>query len=167
VNYVQMFYDQFSITFHIYLAIHCEVWSQVDMALSCTDPDWHLQHGCLMCMFEFSQPDECLLYPTSLSTMDGNNSAKHITNTSSADHCIFPSRYMIPPDQVDIFKDDAQLCPGEYRAKQLTSYINNWKAANSTNENTVHVFEQIGIFLSACQHGIVQTVTGMRHSGEL
>ncbi|KAG1761239.1 hypothetical protein EDD22DRAFT_980308 [Suillus occidentalis] len=29
------------------------------------------------------------------------------------------------------------------------------------------VFEQTGIFLSACQHGIVQTVTEMCHSGEL
>jgi hypothetical protein len=36
-----------------------------------------------------------------------------------------------------------------------------------TDENTVHVFEQTNIFLSACWHGIVQTVTEMCRSGEL
>jgi hypothetical protein len=38
--------------------------------------------------------------------MDGNNSAKRMANASSADLHIFPSRYMIPLDQVDVFKDD-------------------------------------------------------------
>jgi len=99
--------------------------------------------------------------------MDGNNSAKRMANAGSADLRIFPSRYMIPPDQVDVFKDDVRLRPGERGADQLTFCTDNWKAANSTEENTVRVFEQTGIFLSACRHGIIQTVTEMRRSGEL
>ncbi|KAG1785615.1 uncharacterized protein HD556DRAFT_1217094, partial [Suillus plorans] len=106
VNYTQTFRDQFSITFNIYLTILRSVWSQVDMALGRTDPDWRLRHGCPPCTFEVSQPNECPLYPTSLKAMDGNNSAKHMANAGSADLRIFPSRYMIPPDQVDVFKDD-------------------------------------------------------------
>jgi hypothetical protein len=74
---------------------------------------------------------------------------------------------MIPLDQVDVFKDDVWLRPGERRADQLTFCTDNWKAANSTEENTVRVFEQTGIFLSACRHGMIQTVTEMRRSGEL
>ncbi|KAG2042380.1 hypothetical protein BDR03DRAFT_1006782 [Suillus americanus] len=149
VNYAQTFRDQFSITFDIYLTILRSVRSQVDMALGRTDPDWRLRHGCPPCTFE--QPNECLLYPASLKAMDGNNSAKRMANAGSADLRIFPSRYMIPPDQVDVFKDDVRLRP----------------AANSTEENTVRVFEQTGLFLSARRHGIIQTVTEMRRSGEL
>ncbi|KAG2085421.1 hypothetical protein BD769DRAFT_1374346 [Suillus cothurnatus] len=167
VNYAQTFRDQFSIAFDIYLTILRSVRSQVDTALGRTDPDWRLRHGCPPCTFEVSQPNECPLYPASLKAMDGNNSAKRMANAGSADLRIFPSRYMIPPDQVDVFKDDVRLRPGERGADQLTFCTDNWKAANSTEENTVRVFEQTGIFLSACRHGIIQTVTEMRRSGEL
>ncbi|KAG2357428.1 hypothetical protein BDR07DRAFT_1490693 [Suillus spraguei] len=121
--------------------------SQVDMALGRTDPDWRLRHGCPPCTFE--QPNECLLYPASLKAMDGNNSAKHMANAG-----------------IDMFKDDVRLRPGERGADQLTFCTDNWKAANSTEENTVRVFEQTGIF-SLCRHGIIQTVTEMHRSGSL
>jgi hypothetical protein len=132
----------------------------------------HLRSACYFLKTSLSnlfqkQPNECLLYPASLRAMDGNNSAKCMVNAGSTDCCIFPSRYMIPPDQVDIFKDDVQLCPGECGVKQPTSCTDHWKAANSTDGNTVHVFEQTNIFLSARRHGIVQTVTEMCCSGEL
>ncbi|KAG1862471.1 hypothetical protein C8R48DRAFT_673269 [Suillus tomentosus] len=141
VNYAQTFRDQFLIAFNIYLTILHSVWSQVDMALGRTDPDWHLRHGCLPCTFE--QPNECPLYPASLKAMDGNNSVKHMANAGSADLCIFPSRYMIPLDQVDMFKDDIQLRPGECRADQLTFCTDNWKATNSTEENTMRRFGEL------------------------
>ncbi|KAG2057304.1 hypothetical protein BDR06DRAFT_1037554 [Suillus hirtellus] len=66
-------------------------------------------------------------------------------------------------EDVDKFKDDVHLCPGEW------SIGNESQAAKSTSgsENTVHVFEQTGIFLSACWHGIIQALTEMRHSEEL
>ncbi|KAG1846441.1 hypothetical protein F4604DRAFT_1688384 [Suillus subluteus] len=38
---------------------------------------------------------------------------------------------------------------------------------NSLNENTVSIFNQTGIFVSACRHGIVQTLVEMCKSGEL
>ncbi|KAG2063861.1 hypothetical protein BDR04DRAFT_1122967 [Suillus decipiens] len=124
---------------------------------------WHSAAQILTGAFDMVVCHACL----SLKAMDGNNSAKHMANAGSADLCIFPSRYMIPLDQVDMFKDDIQLHPGEHGADQLTFCTDNWKAANSTEENTVHVFEQTDIFLSACQHGIIQMVTEMRRSGEL
>ncbi|KAG1753439.1 hypothetical protein EDB19DRAFT_1903100 [Suillus lakei] len=58
-------------------------------------------------------------------------------------------------EDVDVFKDDVCLCPGERGTDTDTNNplacTDNWKAANSTNENTVSVFEQ----------------TEMRCSGEL
>jgi hypothetical protein len=115
----------------------------------------HLRSACYFLKTSLSnlfqkQPNECPLYPASLGAMDGNNSAKHMVNAGSADPRIFPSRYMIPPDQVVIFKDDVRLHPGERGVEQPTSCTDHWKAANLTDENTVHVFEQTNIFLSAC-----------------
>jgi len=102
--------------------------------------------------------------------MDGNTSAKRMENVGHADRRVFPSRYMIPPHDVDVFRDDVRLRPGE-RDDSLVDKVadctDNWKAANSTDEDTVRVFEQTGIFLSACRHGIIQTVVEMRRSGEL
>ncbi|KAG2044044.1 hypothetical protein BDR03DRAFT_930786 [Suillus americanus] len=34
-------------------------------------------------------------------------------------------------------------------------------------ENTTNVFEQTGVFVSACRHGIIQTLVEMRRSGKL
>ncbi|KAF9240488.1 hypothetical protein BU15DRAFT_74070 [Melanogaster broomeanus] len=95
-----------------------------------------------------------------------------VTNAGYADQRVFQSRYMISPSQVDVFKDNIQLHPGARQAPEQSdsdpaSCTDNWKAANSTDENTIQVFEQTGIFLSACCHGIVQTLAEMRHSGEL
>jgi len=97
--------------------------------------------------------------------MDGNTSAKCMDNAGHADHRTFPSMYMIPWHDVDIFRDDVRLRPGERDSSQVdrgADCTENWKAASSTNEDTVCVFEQTGIFLSACRHGIVQTVVEMQ-----
>jgi hypothetical protein len=117
------------------------------------------------------QDNEPPLEPASLTSMDGNNSAKRMARAGHADQRCFASRYMIGPHEVDAFKDDVRLRPGEQGTKQtewtVTSCTENWRATNSTDENTVKVFEQTGIFLSACRHGIIQTLAEMRHSGEL
>ncbi|KAG2337903.1 hypothetical protein BDR05DRAFT_1004689 [Suillus weaverae] len=103
--------------------------------------------------------------------MDGNNSAKQMATAGHADHCKFTSRYMITSEDVEVFKDDIRLCPGEWNTDSDTNTplacTDNWKAANSTTENTVNIFEQTGIFLSVCRHGMVQTIAEMQYSGEL
>ena len=102
--------------------------------------------------------------------MDGNISAKRMENAGHADRRVFPSMYMILPHDVDTFRDNVHLWPGEHDGSlvdKATDCMDNWKAANSTDKDTVHVFEQTGIFLSACRHGIIQTMVEMRRSGEL
>ncbi|KAG1729220.1 uncharacterized protein EDB91DRAFT_1085831 [Suillus paluster] len=169
VTYVPTFQEQFSDTFDIYLTILHEIRSCTDTALGQTELNWHLCHSCPACTFK--QPDEPTLYLESLKAMDGNNSAKRMTTAGHTDHCKFMSHYMITSEDIDAFKDDVHLHPGEWGtdsdANNPLACTDNWKAANSTNKNTVSVFEQTGIFLSACRHGMIQTITEMRHSGEL
>ncbi|KIK34196.1 hypothetical protein CY34DRAFT_98437 [Suillus luteus UH-Slu-Lm8-n1] len=137
--------------------------------LGWTEPNWHLRHSCPACTFE--QSDEPALYPASLKAMDGNNLAKRMATAGHADHRKFTSQYMITSEDVEVFKDDVHLRPGERGADSDANTplacTDNWKAANSTTENTVKIFEQTGIFLSACRHGMVQTIAEMWYSGEL
>ncbi|KAG2032361.1 hypothetical protein BDR03DRAFT_936026 [Suillus americanus] len=140
VTYIKIFREQFAIAFDVYLAIIREIQSCIDV-----------------------QPDEVALFPASLRAMDGNNSAKRMDNVGYTDRRIYPSRYMITSEDVDNVGDES-VQPNE----SLTC-TDNWQAANSTSgsKNTVCVFKQTGIFLSACRHGIIQTLTEMRRSGEL
>jgi hypothetical protein len=112
--------------------------------------------------------------------MDGNNSMKHIDGSGHADERVFMSDYHIAPDKVDVFKDDvtkrtstkprpspdagASPCEGDD-----TICADHWQAANSTSleSQMTQVFEQCGGFVSACRHGLIETLIEMKHSGEL
>lgn len=101
--------------------------------------------------------------------MDGNNSAKWMDHAGHADSCVFPSMYMIPRADVDMFKDDVHMQPGQHGNAEHHDggCADTWQAASAVDEDTVKVFEQTGIFLSACRHGIILTCAEMLHSGEL
>ena len=101
--------------------------------------------------------------------MDGNNSAKRMDNAGHADHRIFPSTYMISRADVDKFKDDVRTRPGLRGSAEHDGggCADTWQAASAVDEDTVKVFEQTGIFLSACRHGIILTCAEMLRSGEL
>ena len=101
--------------------------------------------------------------------MDGNNSAKHMDHAGHADRRIFPSTYMISRTEVDMFKDDVRTRPGQHGNAEHDGggCADTWQAASAVDEDTVKVFEQTGIFLSACRHGIILTCAEMLRSGEL
>ena len=101
--------------------------------------------------------------------MDGNNSAKRMDNVGHADRRIFPSTYMISRTEVDMFKDDVRTRPGQRGNAEHREggCADTWQAATAVDEDTVKVFEQTGIFLSACRHGIILTCAEMLRSGEL
>lgn len=100
--------------------------------------------------------------PSSLKAMDGNNSTKQMDCAGHADHHIFPSTYMISRADVDMFKDDMHMHPGHHGNAEhhdAGGCADTW--------HTVKVFEQTGIFLLACRHGMILTCAEMLHSGEL
>ena len=102
--------------------------------------------------------------------MDGNNSAKRMDHAGHADRRIFPSTYMISRADVDTFKNDVRMRPGQRGNTEHHDgggCADTWQAASAVDEDTVKLFEQTGIFLSACRHGIILTCAEMLHSGEL
>lgn len=110
-----------------------------------------------------------MLSPARLHAMDGNFSAKWLDGSGSADPRFFRSWYFISEAEVDQFKDDVRHCPGEHQAAELATgaCTENWTAAKATEENKITVFDQTGIFLVACRHGIIECITEMKCSGEL
>ncbi|THH00432.1 hypothetical protein EW026_g2103 [Hermanssonia centrifuga] len=124
-----------------------------------------------------------ILKPARMHGMDGNNSVKRMIDSGHADERVFTSPLFISPEEVNVFKDDVKDKPGKATAKKKrkdqavieppegdsSSCAERWNAskASAAADETVHTFEQTGIFLSACRHGIVETVAEMRRSGEL
>ncbi|KAG1800058.1 hypothetical protein EV424DRAFT_1587758, partial [Suillus variegatus] len=148
----------------------------VDQALGRDTPDWRMLHACPAC--NYKQPDEPPLYPARLDAFDGNNSLKRVDGSGHADEHFFQSSYLIPAAEVDLFKDDVRLRPGATAGNEThlsnvptsdgsTTCTENWKVANTTSENSTNVFDQTGVFVSACRHGIIQTLVELRRSGEL
>ncbi|PSR73315.1 hypothetical protein PHLCEN_2v10843 [Hermanssonia centrifuga] len=128
-----------------------------------------------------------ILVPDRMHAMDGNSSVKRMTGSGHADERVLASHLFISPEDVDIFKDDVKNKPGKEPATRQkrpgkksdrvesdridapTACADRWGAtvAGGASDETVQMFEQTGIFLCACRHGIVESVAEMRHSGEL
>lgn len=54
------------------------------------------------------------------------------------------------------------------RAKQLEACVKNWKAASSEDKKKMWgVFDEAGVFASACRHGLILWIADMLRSGEL
>ncbi|KAG2744462.1 hypothetical protein P692DRAFT_20850415 [Suillus brevipes Sb2] len=159
-TYFQFLRDQFAVAFDMYLTILREVKTLVDQALGRDTPHWHMLHACPAC--NYKQPDEPPLYPVRLDAFNGNNSLKRVDGSGHADECVFQSTYLIPAGEVDLFKDDDDAA-----SSNNSTCTENWKVANTTSENSINVFDQTGVFVSACRHGIIQTLVELRRSGEL
>jgi len=108
--------------------------------------------------------------------MDDGNSAKWVDGSGHADERVFLSDYHISCEVVDRFKDDIAHHSKQHTAAQPQSVVDgskletcteNWKITNTLQDSTVKVFEQTGIFISACRHGIMESFCEMYRSGEL
>ncbi|KAH7918582.1 hypothetical protein BV22DRAFT_1024367 [Leucogyrophana mollusca] len=178
IPYSQTYRNQFSSAFDAYLAILHGVRTLTDQALKRDTPSWRMLHACPPCGYKVD--GEPALVPARLHSMDGNMSVMRVNGAGHADQRIFYSDYLITPTDVDRFKDNVRTQPGTC-ARDVTSApkqaqptgdvdsvcTDNWKTANTISENTTQVFDQTGIFVCACRHGIIETLVEMRNSGEL
>ncbi|EGN93666.1 hypothetical protein SERLA73DRAFT_156230 [Serpula lacrymans var. lacrymans S7.3] len=116
-----------------------------------------------------AQPNEPVLMLKRIHTIDGNMSARRIDGSSHTNSRHFYSCLFILPAKVDTFKDDVSQQPRlkTQARSEDDSCAGNWLAANSVKEDKIQVFDQTGIFLMACQHGFVESVAEVKHSGEL
>jgi hypothetical protein len=185
LTYSQHLRNQFSVAFDVYLAVLRRIKQSANEALGRDGSGWRLRNSCPPCRYKVSNSKpiqkrglqnmqldgEPPLVPASLHAMDGNSSVKRVDGSGVADPRAFESDYLITADDVDIFKDEvtrkSRPAASDSKLGGLVSCTDNWTVANTFSEDTVKVFEQTGIFLSACHHGMIEMFTEMRRSGEL
>ncbi|KAI6156950.1 hypothetical protein BKA82DRAFT_25914 [Pisolithus tinctorius] len=148
---------QFSITLDLYLNILNGVEALIMEALSRTSDDWRLQHACPACTYELK--DEPHLKFKILYAMDGNDSLKRILCRIAEDE----DSHELPTTQKCSHSKYKQGRRGD--ENPCTS---RWKNMDKQKmKQTWGVYDETGIFLAVCQHGMSLLIADMVQSGEL
>ncbi|KAI0054626.1 hypothetical protein BV25DRAFT_1816807, partial [Artomyces pyxidatus] len=179
IKYVATLQDQFSRAFDAYFDMLERLQARVDAAIGRDVEGWRIKYGCPCCGYE--QPDEQPLAPARMHAMDGCSSHKRLRGAGYADTREFRSNYFIAPQQVDKFKDEVKPRPRKGKNKEpdpddglpisgkKSKCTENWRTenANTMGKGVTEVFDQTGVFVGVCRHGIVEVVVEMIRSGEL
>jgi hypothetical protein len=125
--------------------------------------------------------------------MDGNNSVKRIATSGTADQRRFEAGdYFIPLEEVDEFANEVPGSAAQRDEKEFgleETYIEDggdvadsidapdgvvsgcaghWKAAEADHKKRMwRIFDETGMFSSACRHGLILWIADMIKSGEL
>ncbi|KAI0354456.1 hypothetical protein OH77DRAFT_1456513 [Trametes cingulata] len=104
-----IFAEQFSIAFDVYLDILHGVDTRVSAVLSRDTAEWRMLNACAPCLYRLE--DEPPLEHDLLVAIDGNSSLKLVDDTYRGgqlrpDHRTARTDLIIPPEEVDRFKDD-------------------------------------------------------------
>ncbi|KAI0040590.1 hypothetical protein FA95DRAFT_1502613 [Auriscalpium vulgare] len=190
ISYYPALQEKFSQAFDAYFDVLERLQKLSDQALGRDAEGWRLRNACPCCSFQ--QAGEPVLVPARLHAMDGCSSHKRLNGVGYTDERVFESSYFQTPQQVDVFKDEVK--PRKRRAREEdvqdveedeqlntnpteglptdvggpTKCTDRWVTENaSSTGKTAVVFEQTGIFIGACRHGMVELVQEMVRSGEL
>ncbi|KAG2029491.1 hypothetical protein BDR03DRAFT_936832 [Suillus americanus] len=173
-------------TFDIYLTIHRNVDAQVSKALRHDTENWRVLNACPPCTYELKDEPE-LIYRRMI-VFDGNNSLSRMAPLGGrevGDTRKFHSDYYLEPDYIDVYVSQSNALssddknptshmptgedPGSSNTSQPTSACTDtWKAAAAdAKKKSWGIFEETGVFASACRHGLILWIADMIRSGEL
>ncbi|KAG1727456.1 uncharacterized protein EDB91DRAFT_1239525 [Suillus paluster] len=180
--------SQFSAAYDTFLDIVYHVDVLLKQALKHDTPNWRLLNVCPACTYKLV--DESPLQFAWFATIDGNNSLKRWASSSPNsvprdDSHRLRSDYWISREAVDKFKDEVR----SRTALDKNDKVDNWEDVRDGKEApgkavfhcTAHwcnagpeqhkkmfsVFDESGIFITACHHCFVLVACNMIHSGEL
>ncbi|KAH9846255.1 hypothetical protein C2E23DRAFT_872456 [Lenzites betulinus] len=168
--------------FDIYLGILREVDKRVRSVLGHDTPNWHVCNACPACCYKLAGEPELTF--SRMYCMDGNNSLKRMRPLGGrqvGDTRVFEdSDYFLPQAFVNTFANEVSRRPHEDLPDGMegdptdggrgveSSCTKNWKAAQADEKKRAwDVFEETGVFASACRHGLILWVIDMIRSGEL
>ncbi|KAK7453979.1 hypothetical protein VKT23_011491 [Stygiomarasmius scandens] len=181
IPYRQFYQSAFSNVFDAYLQIRWAVDIRVAEQLGHNTPNHRVLHSCPPCCYELQ--DEPKLKFTRMWVCDGNNSLRRMAT--------LPGRRTVkarPPKRTDLKNDDNEDDEDEEEVlglgeggdltdgldvdtsllKSLAACTKNWKAASAEAKKKMwNIFEETGIFASACRHGFILWLADMVRSGEL
>lgn len=171
------------------MLIEREVKHRIQTSLGRASTDWRVQNSCPACCYVVSiaflpsansnngslqLEDEPMLRFSRLWAVDGNNSLKRIAkigNRVSSDSCQFHSDYFLSPEYVNRFAHEVDAHRTQDAAESADSTehcTDHWKAASADSKKKMwSLFDESGVFVSACRHGLILWVADMIRSGEL
>ncbi|QRV88505.1 hypothetical protein RhiJN_16523 [Ceratobasidium sp. AG-Ba] len=189
--------EQFSCAFVIYDDLEQLLDQQLDVLLGRTDPLWRPKHNCPACSYEldgeapllprkmFSMDgNNSLKRLRKVGHVDaGTYSTSYFVPRSVVDSFANQATRVRPPtpppehpvDSADLDLEPEPVAPstsigvGPTDGDLLTTTCaSNWRAAQAQhNKKTPGVFDETGVFLACCRHGIVAFIVDMVQSGEL
>ncbi|TFK46595.1 hypothetical protein OE88DRAFT_1638090, partial [Heliocybe sulcata] len=195
VPYHRYLADQYSMAYDVYLEILHRVDIRVKKAMQHDSPDWRLKNACPACFYKLE--DEPPLQFSFMCQMDGNNSLKRTNaavrrQEDRVDTRKMRSDYWLHASQVDQFKDEVKVRQSMHgkqkgmaeddedfdldsdsnwvddKSDPVSVCIERWKNAGPEQcKRMFALFDECGIFLSACRHGTVLLICDMIQSGEL
>ncbi|KAG1775918.1 hypothetical protein EV702DRAFT_1180151 [Suillus placidus] len=171
--------------FNVYLQILQRIDQRLCTALKRDTPNWRLLNACPACFYKLE--DEPDLDFDWLVTMDGNNSLKRWDSMIYGTNAQVDSRkvrsdFWIDPNTVDKFNSEvrahaAMPNQGDNALVDNTAVETNpapfscadwWKNAGPEMQKKMFsVFDESGIFITACRHRFVLLACDMIRSGEL
>ncbi|KDQ49650.1 hypothetical protein JAAARDRAFT_143120 [Jaapia argillacea MUCL 33604] len=182
VPYRRYLVEQFSVAYDVYLEVLHRIDKNVNTALGHDTPNWRLLHSCPACFYKLK--DETPLKPAFLCQMDGNNSLKrtHATlrgHQERQDVRCPREDYWLSPAEVDRFKDEVKSRDNndadaddwedqDSESDPVATCIERWRNAGPEERKRMFaLFDECGIFLVACRHGMILLICDMIQSGEL
>ncbi|KIM88060.1 hypothetical protein PILCRDRAFT_3755 [Piloderma croceum F 1598] len=192
IPFHQRYCTGFADAFEAYLAILCAVNKQVSEALGRTTPNWRVLNACPPCRYELEGEPKLVFHR--MIAFNGNESLKCLElsgDRAVGDTQIFTdSDYYLELSFVDPFAHEVKsrqaevisTSPGDGSANvddndvteepteddtTLASCADNRKAAHSDSKKRMWgIFQETGLFASACRHLLVLWIADMIHSGE-
>ncbi|KAG1885372.1 hypothetical protein F4604DRAFT_1878101 [Suillus subluteus] len=188
IPYRRRYRTSLSGAFDAYLAILRGVDKKINETLGRDTPNWRILNACPPCTYELEE--EPTLTFGRMYVLDGGNSAKRMAEgaRNRGDMREYTeSDYLLPRTYVDKFANEVQSRNLETldspeandddddnteadptRLNIASDCSKNWKAAASDEKKRMwSIFDETGIFVSACRHGLLLWVTDMVRSGEL
>ncbi|KAF8509164.1 hypothetical protein BU17DRAFT_70535 [Hysterangium stoloniferum] len=183
INYKPIYRTRFSDALDIYLELHRHMEKLMNESLGRDTPDWHIKHSCPGCLYQLA--DEPALSPSIIGAVDGNNSLKRFINkTAAEDTLAFESDYFLSRDFVNQFTGEVKVIHRRSKGDKVQEVheegdptggdptivvcTDRWKVANADKTNVLLTsFDETGIFIGACHHGIIWIISDMVKSGEL
>ncbi|KAG2126016.1 hypothetical protein DEU56DRAFT_700369, partial [Suillus clintonianus] len=187
IPYRRRYRTSLSGAFDTYLAILRGVDKKINEILGRDTPNWRILNACPPCTYELEE--EPTLTFGRMYVLDGGNSAKRMAEgaRNRGDMREYTeSDYLLPRTYVDKFanevqsrnsdaldsleaNDDDEDTEADPTRRNIASDCSkNWKAAASDEKKRMwSIFDETGIFVSACRHGLLLWVADMVRSGEL
>ncbi|KAJ3899548.1 hypothetical protein F5879DRAFT_1012287 [Lentinula edodes] len=139
--------QQFSSTYDVYVEL-------VAQTLGRDSLTWQILHTCLCCQNELQEDDP--LEIRMMVAMDGNDSLKCVKRCKDAANDSLAE----VADSGVVERVDPQLAGGDYFLSRKS--VDDWAEENRRNAK----FDENGIFLLICQHGVVLSLVDMVKSSE-